>query len=201
MLGQPPFPVWMVLPGASTRREGEVPQEPKSLPTAFARPLDGEIISIHAMWQCSWCLITTGEEDREGDPIPRCSRQLRQEIQECNSHSSSHLGKRHRRRLEDPSATCWASQPGVGAHCPVGRTGGGDNHPWPPWGGDTCPHLCLSSEQCLALRTETQQLKLSSLIGWHVAAGRVCSLWGHGHPAKLSRASGHGKVEHKVAEG
>lgn len=32
-----------------------------------------------------------------------------------------------------------------------------------------------------------------------VACGRVrvCSLWGHGHPAKVSRASCHGKVEHK----
>lgn len=39
---------------------------------------------------------------------------------------------------------------------------------------DSVP-ICLSSEQCLALRTGIQQLRLISLIRWHVAAGQVLS--------------------------
>lgn len=88
----------------------------------FARPLDGEITSIPAMWQCLWVSNhQRGKRTGKKTPSTSCSRQLHQEIQEYNSHSSSHVGKRHRWHLKDPSAMCCASQPGVwaqpGTHC------------------------------------------------------------------------------------
>jgi hypothetical protein len=88
----------------------------------FAGPLDGEITSIPGTWQYRWVSNhPRGKRTGKQTPSTSCSRHLHQEIQEYNSHSGSHVGKRHRWHPKDPSAMCCASQPGVwaqpGTHC------------------------------------------------------------------------------------
>lgn len=88
-------------------------------------------------------LFSSGTGTGKETPSTDCSRQLHQEIRECNSRSSSRMGKRHGWHLKDPSAMCCDLNQGSGPRLLAGLEEV-TTIPGPPGGSNSVP-ICVSN--------------------------------------------------------